>query len=106
LAAPAWKIGLLLDLGSVQMPVLTRAEFTFGFGRVHGGTETPPVLNAFTSAQGEKDRACFLLPPAFNSLAAHSFEKWSAGIWCCLGFHSVACRQLSSRLLVQLGQAV
>lgn len=79
--APAWEKCLLLDLCSVQMPVLTRAKFTFGFEHGCSGTGTPPILNAFTSAWGEKDRALFPLPPAFNFLAAHSFKKWIAGIW-------------------------
>lgn len=72
------------------MPVLTKAKFIFGFEHAGSGTETPPALNAFASARGEKDRALFPLPPAFNSLAAHSFKKRIAGIWWVLGFHCVA----------------
>lgn len=85
------------------MPVLTKAKFIFGFEHAGSGTETPPILNAFASARGEKDRALIPLPPAFNSLAAHSFKKWIAGVWWVLGFH---CSQLSSSLAVQLSQAL
>jgi len=50
LAVPEWKKFLLLALGSIQMPVLIRAKFKFGFECTCGRRETPPVHNTFISA--------------------------------------------------------
>lgn len=56
-------------------------KFASLFEQAFTGTEHPPISTVFTSAECEKDRAPFPLPPAPNSFkkVAHSFKKWIAG---------------------------